>query len=115
MISETGVLGRRPPPELVGGWEAGLLVLMAALYLGGAFVNPNFFGSVDAFHALLRDAARYAVMAVGMTFVIVNKDLDLSVGSTYGLITVIFSMAFSPTFYDMGPGPAIVICLASAS
>jgi ribose/xylose/arabinose/galactoside ABC-type transport system permease subunit len=53
---------------------------MGLLYLGGALVNPSFFGSMDAFHALLRDAARYAVMAVGMTFVIVNKDLDLSVG-----------------------------------
>ena len=58
-------------------------------------VNPDFFGSADAFQALLRDTARYGVMAVGMTFVIVNKDLDLSVGSTYGLIGVVFSHAFS--------------------
>jgi ribose transport system permease protein len=111
MTSETGALSRRPPSELVGGWEGGLLVLMGLLYLGGAFVNPNFFGSLDAFHALLRDTARYAVMAVGMTFVIVNKDLDLSVGSTFGLISVVFSMAFAPTFYDLGPLPAILICL----
>jgi ribose transport system permease protein len=112
MIAHTGVLGRRPPPELVGGWEVGLLVLMGLLYLGGAYVNPGFFGSTDAFHALLRDAARYAVMAVGMTFVIVNKDLDLSVGSVYGLTTVIFSMAFASYFYDLGPGTAVLICLA---
>ena len=32
-------------------------------------------------------------MAVGMTFVIVNKDLDLSVGSTYGLVGVAFSIS----------------------
>src|ERR687891_619601 len=112
MSAPTAVLGRRPPPELVGGWEVGLLVLMGLLYLGGAYVNPGFFGSVDAFHALLRDAARYAVMAVGMTFVIVNKDLDLSVGSIYGLITVVFSMAFASYFYDLGPGTAVLICLA---
>ncbi|HSA80032.1 MAG TPA: ABC transporter permease, partial [Geminicoccaceae bacterium] len=111
MSSQTGTLSRRPPPELVGGWEVGLLVLMGLLYLGGSFVNPAFFGSVDAFHALLRDTARYAVMAVGMTFVIVNKDLDLSVGSTYGLISIVFSMAFAPTFYDLSPLPAILICL----
>ena len=111
MSTQAGTLGR-PPPELVGGWEMGLLALMALLYLGGAYVNPGFFGSVDAFHALLRDAARYAVMAVGMTFVIVNKDLDLSVGSIYGLITVVFSMAFSAAFHDLGPGTAVLICLA---
>jgi ribose transport system permease protein len=46
-----------------------------------------------------------------MTFVIVNKDLDLSVGSTFGLITVAFSLAFAPPFADLGPGPAILICL----
>jgi ribose transport system permease protein len=111
MTSAAGALGRRPPSELVGGWEAGLLVLMGLLYLGGSVVNPAFFGSLDAFHALLRDTARYAVMAVGMTFVIVNKDLDLSVGSTFGLISVIFSTAFAPTFYDVSPLPAILICL----
>ena len=67
-------LGSRPP----GHDGAALLV--------GAFINPKFFGSADAFQALLRDSARYAVMAVGMTFVIANKDLDLSVGSTFGLV-----------------------------
>ena len=35
--------------------RSGLLVLMALLYIGGALVNPAFFGSTDALHALLRD------------------------------------------------------------
>ncbi len=111
MTSGIDAARRRPPSELVGGWEAGLLLLMALLYLGATYVNPAFFGSIDAFHALLRDAARYAVMAVGMTFVIVNKDLDLSVGSTYGLVSVAFSLAFAPSFFDLGPLAAILICL----
>jgi ribose/xylose/arabinose/galactoside ABC-type transport system permease subunit len=85
---------------------------MALLYLGGSFVNPHFFGSIYAFHALLRDTARYAVMAVGMTFVIVNKDLDLSVGSTFGLISVVFSMAFA-RFSILGRA-CDLICLSSA-
>ena len=37
-----------------------------------------------------------------MTFVIVNKDLDLSVGSTYGLIAVVFARLFAPSFLDLG-------------
>src|SRR3546814_9406122 len=64
------------------GWEVGLLLVMAALYLAGTQVNPRFFGDLTALHSVLRDASRFGVMAVGMTFVIVNKDLDLSVGST---------------------------------
>lgn len=101
----------RPPAQLAGGWEVGLVVLMAVLFAGGALVNPGFFGSSEAFHAVLRDTARYAVMAVGMTFVIVNKDLDLSVGSTYGLVGVAFSLLFAPSFANWDPLPAVVFCL----
>ena len=85
--------------------------MMALLYIVGVFLNPKFFGSADAFQALLRDTSRYAVMAVGMTFVIANKDLDLSVGSTYGLVGVAFAYMFDPNHYDLGVGPAILVCL----
>ena len=102
---------RRHPRQFFGSWELGLLALMALLYIGGALINPAFFGTPDALHALLRDSARYGVMAVGMTFVIVNKDLDLSVGSIYGLVGVAFSILFSPTHYDLGLIPALVFCI----
>ncbi|MEQ1955441.1 ABC transporter permease [Mesorhizobium sp. CN2-181] len=101
----------RAPMQLAGGWELSLLVLMALLYLVGAALNPAFFGSADALHAVLRDTARYGVMAVGMTFVIVNKDLDLSVGSTYGLTGVVFAIIFSPTHFGLGLGEALIGCL----
>lgn len=100
-----------PPAQLAGGWEAGLLALILLLFAGGAVLNPAFFGSGDALHALLRDAARPAVMAVGMTFVIANRDLDLSVGSTLGLVAVLFSELFDPNRMDLGAGPAILACL----
>ncbi len=101
----------RQPLQLVGGWEIGLLCLMALLYFGGALINPAFFGTTEAFHALLRDSARFGVIAVGMTFVIANKDLDLSVGSTLGFIGVVFSIAYDPNHYDLGVIPSIMICL----
>ena len=103
---------RRPPVELVGGWEIGLLAFMAAIYLAGVYLNPAFFGKTDAVAAVLRDTARFGVMAVGMTFVIVNKDLDLSVGSTLGLVATVFSIAFAPSHFDLGVGPAILIATA---
>ena len=55
--------------------------------------------------------SRYAVMAVGMTFVIVNKDLDLSVGSTYGLVAVVFARLFAPSFLDLGVVTSVIFCL----
>ena len=77
------------------------------------FVNPAFFGSTEAFHALLRDTSRVAIIAVGMTFVIVNKDLDLSVGSTYGLVAVVFARLFAPSFLDLGVVTSVILCLAA--
>jgi ribose transport system permease protein len=101
----------RPPMQMAGGWEVGLLSLMAVLYLAGAILNPSFFGTTDALQALLRDTARFGVMAVGMTFVIANKDIDLSIGSTMGVTGVVFAYVFNTAHYNMGVEPAIVACL----
>ena len=32
----------REAPLLFGGWEVGLLVIMALLYAGGLYLNPGF-------------------------------------------------------------------------
>ncbi|MBY5806820.1 ABC transporter permease [Rhizobium leguminosarum bv. trifolii] len=108
--STTTSLGRAPP-QLVGGWEAGLLLFLGLLYFGGAIVNPAFFGSTEALHALLRDTSRVGIIAVGMTFVIANKDLDLSVGSTYGLVAVVFARLFAPSFLDFGVIQSVLLCV----
>src|SRR5271156_1544070 len=101
----------REAPLLFGGWEVGLLVIMAFLYAAGLYLNPAFFGSTDALFSVLRDASRYGVLAIGMTFVIANKELDLSVGSTFGLTATIFGMIFAPTYFDMSVGVAVFWCL----
>jgi len=92
----------------IGGWEAGLILFMILLYIIGTWINPVFFGNADALASVLRDAARFGVMAVGMSFVIINRDLDLSVGSTVGLVAVVFSMAVAPSFYNFSPWIGIV-------
>ncbi|RWP49204.1 ABC transporter permease [Mesorhizobium sp.] len=109
-LTATTSLGRAPS-QIVGGWEVGLVALLLLLYLGGALVNPAFFGSTGAFHSLLRDTSRVAIIAVGVTFVIVNKDLDLSVGSTYGLVAVVFARLFAPSFLDLGVVTSVILCL----
>jgi ribose transport system permease protein len=97
----------RLPLQLIGGWEAGLLFFMLVLYGVGIWLNPDFFGTTDAFSAVLRDTARYGVMAVGMSFVIVNKELDLSVGSTLGLVATVFSLLYDPYHANLSVGWAI--------
>jgi ribose transport system permease protein len=110
-ITLAPALRRRLPIQLFGGWEFGLIVFMVLLYIVGIYINTRFFGSAQALSSVLRDASRYGVMAVGMTFVIVNKDLDLSVGSTYGLVSVIFSVAFSPSYFDSSLVVAVAWCV----
>jgi ribose transport system permease protein len=109
-LTTTTSLGRAPP-QLFGGWEAGLLIFLALLYFGGVVLNPTFFGSTEALHALLRDTSRVGIIAVGMTFVIANKDLDLSVGSTYGLVAVVFARFFAPSFLDFGITASAILCV----
>ena len=99
--------------RVLGTWEFGLLVFMAALYLVGTWINPTFFGNATALASVLRDAARFGVMAVGMSFVIINRDLDLSVGSTLGLVSVIFALTVAPTFYDLSPWVGVVVALVA--
>lgn len=113
MSPSQGLTRRRLPLTMVGGWEVGIIVFMVVLYVGATFVNPTFFGSGDATASVLRDAARYGVMTVGMTFVIVNKDLDLSVGSIYGLVATVFSINYSPTMGDSGLLQAVAWALAA--
>ncbi|HEY7688774.1 MAG TPA: ABC transporter permease, partial [Dongiaceae bacterium] len=98
--------------SLIGGWEVGLILFMVVLYIVGTWINPVFFGNADALAAVLRDAARFGVMAVGMSFVIINRDLDLSVGSTVGLVSVVFSITVAPSFYDLSPWIGILVALA---
>ncbi|HYM99167.1 MAG TPA: ABC transporter permease, partial [Aestuariivirgaceae bacterium] len=91
----------------------GLIVFLILLYLAGVYINPKFFGSAAALSSVMRDAARYGVMAVGMTFVIVNKDLDLSVGSLYGLTAAVFAVSFAPSYFNSGLFAAITLTLAA--
>src|SRR5262249_24365035 len=96
----------------VGAWELGGLAVMILLSLVGLYLTPRFWGNPASISATLRDAAQFGVMAVGSTFVLVNKDLDLSVGSVLGLTATVFSKLYAPGFYDTSPWFALVVCLA---
>ena len=90
------------PPQLIGGWGGGArLALLVLLYLG---VPSSIPGSSARPRRCRRccATARGSTSGAGMTFGIVNKDLDLSVGSTYGLVAVVFARLFAPNFLDLG-------------
>ena len=70
------------------GRNLGLVIALVVLAIIGVITAGDRFGSVDNLMTILRLAAVYGVLAVGMTFVIIGGGIDLSVGSVLGLASV---------------------------
>lgn len=72
----------------------GLLVGMVILIILGAIITPAMF-KVDSIISMLRNNSIYAILAIGMMFVLLTGGIDLSVGSTLALTGVITSLLMS--------------------
>lgn len=81
-----------------------LLVLVVAL----ALVSPHFLTWNNIMN-LVRQVSIYAIVAVGMTFVIITAGIDLSVGSTMSLCSI--AMATLMVNYGWGGVPALLVGL----
>lgn len=78
-----------------------LLILITVV----SFLNPNFFG-VDNLLNILRQTSVNAIIAIGMTFVILIAGIDLSVGSVLALTGAV---AATLVGFDL---PVIVVILS---
>lgn len=68
-----------------------LLILFCAMVAAFSLVNPRFF-SVRAMANILQDFCPVMLMAIGQTFVIASRGIDLSVGSVLGLAGVTMAL-----------------------
>src|ERR1051325_3699252 len=66
------------------GQELGLIAVVVVLSLLFSLANPNFLTS-DNFRNILVAVAVVGIMSIGQCFVIIAKEIDLSVGSVMGL------------------------------
>jgi ribose transport system permease protein len=66
---------------------AGLFGALVVLVVVASFVSPHFFNTFNLLN-VMRQVAMYGVLGVAMTFVILTKGIDLSVGSTVALAGV---------------------------
>jgi ribose transport system permease protein len=85
------------PPALWG---------LAAVCVFAAFTQPQFL-SLPFLMILLRQAAPLGIVALGQTFVVANRSLDLSVGATIAFVNLIVAHAMWN-----GYPPALVIAIA---
>ncbi|WP_428965634.1 ABC transporter permease [Micromonospora fluostatini] len=68
--------------------EASTFLALVVLFLLGTALAPGFLGT-DNFLTVGQQIAQIGIMAIGVTFVIINAEIDLSVGSIYGLGAVV--------------------------
>jgi ribose transport system permease protein len=68
--------------------EASTFLALVVLFALGTLIAPGFVGT-DNFLTVGQQIAQIGIMAIGVTFVIINAEIDLSVGSIYGLGAVV--------------------------
>ncbi len=76
--------------------EYGLLVMLALLCVIFAIVNKDFL-TLANFKALLEQNAALAIVAVGMTFALISRNIDLAPGSLIALSGVVIGLTYSAT------------------
>ncbi|HEY2422466.1 MAG TPA: ABC transporter permease [Chthoniobacterales bacterium] len=73
-----------------------------------AFVTVNKFFNPETIIQIAKDTSFFAIMAVGMTFVIITAGIDLSVGSTYALASVCGALVLNQYGSSGGIGAMLV-------
>lgn len=67
--------------------DLGVVVALAALVVVIGVLRPSFV-SIESVENVTRQAAVFGIIALGMVFLLAMREIDLSVGSIYGLVTV---------------------------
>ena len=82
---------RRHLAKLTRGWQrVGVLAALVLLVIAASFLSPRFL-SVPNLLNVLRQVSIVGILATGMTFVILTRGIDLSVGSILGIAVVLFA------------------------
>jgi ribose transport system permease protein len=87
--------------------RSGLFGLLVLLCILAAVISPTFLQVANLIN-VLRQIALYGIVGIGMTFVILTAGIDLSVGSTVGIvaiaITQILNGTLLPSWVALGIG-----------
>src|SRR5207248_178408 len=90
--------------------EWGVAILLALTITAVAIVNPDFLSTANLRDVLVNNSF-YAIVACGVTFVIVTGEIDISVGSLAGLCAALLGLLTSPQHGNWSPVPAIAVTL----
>ncbi|WP_440709542.1 ABC transporter permease [Herbiconiux sp. YIM B11900] len=82
------------PRKLLRAREAGVFAALVLLFVLGVILSPSFVQPGNLL-SVGQQVAQIGIMAIGATFVIINGEIDLSVGSIYALSAITTGMAIS--------------------
>lgn len=89
------------------GWEGFLLAVLVVIFIGNAALSPQFLGLQNQIN-LFQLSIEKIIVALVMTFIIINGEIDLSVGSMMGLSACAFGFMWES---GVNPVAAIGVCL----
>lgn len=90
METENPAPQRKPPGlrRLLWVQEAGIVLVLVVLFALVAVGHPRF-ASSQSLTNLGQQSAFFGIMAMGVVFLLAMRELDLSVGSNYGVCTIV--------------------------
>lgn len=89
------------------GWEGFLLVVLVVILAANTAINPEFLTPGNIIN-LFQLSIEKIIVALIMTFVIINAEIDLSVGSMMGFSACLFGWLWEA---GVSPAAAIGLCL----
>lgn len=96
-MTATAVTSRRTafnPRKLLHAREVGVLAALVLLIILGTVLSPSFLQTGNLL-SVGQQISQIGIMAIGATFVIINAEIDLSVGSIYALAAICTGMAIA--------------------
>jgi ribose transport system permease protein len=89
------------------------VLIAAVLWLVGLYLRPDFWASLDNTFNLMLAFTEVGLLSIGLTFVIANGDIDLSVGSVLALSGSTAAFLMKQLGYD--PTTAVICALLAGS
>ena len=96
--------------RLSGIREIGILSALILIGVCLSFATPYFLTGTNLLN-ISRQMATIAIIAVGMTYLIISREFDLSVGSTYGLAGVVTGLLVLRQGFDVWLALPLVLAL----
>jgi ribose transport system permease protein len=90
-----------------------IAVVAAVIFIAFSFVAPSFL-SESVMIDLARRSAILGILAVGMTFLFVAGEFDLSIGSHYGFLLIVFAKLTERVGIDLWSASLLILVAGAA-